>query len=569
MQAATHKFEIKSTLRQSAWIAPFGVLMFALGVRVLLISRTGFDGLYGQDSFAYLDYAAAMKTALAQGQAPPPFFWPIGYPALVVIFSALAPLASAAQYVNIAAGALVAVLTYLITRDLLRDQPGALIGSLFAGALVAVAGQMLISSIVAMSDATALLGATLSAFGMVRFQRTRRWAWLALAGFALGWAVMTRWIYALLIPVWELALVAEKRDASPSKEGAERGRARTAVMARSGCVSERRRCDEAISNSRIGDCFASFLATANYAPRNDRSPQQHPRSSAFVRVLILFAFFLLALAPQIALIVQHASRGVISHIGNAEIIQWNPTHAWQSNLVNTDGRFRYAWPVGVFYTLPLIHPAYIPLWFTPLLPLGVWALRRQRFFLILMLGWIGALWLFLIGITWENWRFPLALFPPLAILSGVGLNAVARHAPPRQTRIVLGWLTLGLLFTLTWGLDDAHTFIVRHRGDRAIVNWVSAEVPPDATVVTFGLTATLAHYSALRVVEISEESPDSIEKLARNGGDVFVLLDIGNIQAQWTGRAPQVNFHALRDRFSLQVIGTRAPFTLFTIRSAR
>ena len=28
---------------------------------------------------------------------------------------------------------------------------------------------------------------------------------------------------------------------------------------------------EAIPNSRIGDCFASFLATANYAPRNDKA----------------------------------------------------------------------------------------------------------------------------------------------------------------------------------------------------------------------------------------------------------------------------------------------------------
>ena len=48
MQAATHEFEIKIAVRQLAWIAPIGILVFALGVRLLFVSRTGFDGLYGQ-----------------------------------------------------------------------------------------------------------------------------------------------------------------------------------------------------------------------------------------------------------------------------------------------------------------------------------------------------------------------------------------------------------------------------------------------------------------------------------------------------------------------------------------
>ncbi|MBI4786842.1 MAG: phospholipid carrier-dependent glycosyltransferase [Chloroflexi bacterium] len=506
------------TAQQLARLAPIGLLLFALLVRVVFVWQTGFDGLYGQDSFAYLDYAAAMKAALAQGPAPPPFFWPIGYPALVVILSAFAPLATAAQFVNVAAGALAAVLTFLITRELLRGQPGALIGSLFAGALVAVAGQMLISSVVAMSDATALLAVTLSAFGMIRFHRTRTLAWLALAGFALGWAVTTRWVYALLIPVWGAAFVAGKWDAD------ERGR------------------------SRIYFFF--------------------PRSSAFIRVLILLAFFLLALSPQIALIAHHASRGVVSHIGNAEIIEWNLAHAWQSELVNSDGRFSYARPVGVFYTLPLVHPDYVPLWFTPLLALGLWALRRLRFFLIMIGGWIGAVWIFLIGITWENWRFPLAFFPPLAILGGIGLNAIVKHAPPLQAKVIAGWLGLGLLVALAWGLGDAGKFVERHLSERATANWVSAQLPAGATVITFGLTATLSHYSSLRVVEISEESPDSVQTVARNGGEVFVLLNTENIESQWPGRAPQINFHALRDRFGLRVVGTRAPYTLYSVGSA-
>ena len=66
-----------------------------------MIRQTGFDGLYGQDPFAYLDYAAAFKAALAQGQWPPPFFWPIGYPMLIAVFSIFVPAAFAAQMVSV------------------------------------------------------------------------------------------------------------------------------------------------------------------------------------------------------------------------------------------------------------------------------------------------------------------------------------------------------------------------------------------------------------------------------------------------------------------------------------
>ena len=49
--------------------------------------RVPFDGLYGQDAYAYLDYAGALRTALLNGSPPPPFFWPIGYPLHIVAFS--------------------------------------------------------------------------------------------------------------------------------------------------------------------------------------------------------------------------------------------------------------------------------------------------------------------------------------------------------------------------------------------------------------------------------------------------------------------------------------------------
>jgi hypothetical protein len=57
--------------------------------RLLLATVTQFDGLYGQDAFAYFQYALSLREAIGAGELPPPFFWPLGYPALVALTSLL------------------------------------------------------------------------------------------------------------------------------------------------------------------------------------------------------------------------------------------------------------------------------------------------------------------------------------------------------------------------------------------------------------------------------------------------------------------------------------------------
>lgn len=55
----------------------------ALLVRLAHVVRASFDGLYGQDAYAYYQYAGELLAAITRGQAPPPFWWPLGYPALL------------------------------------------------------------------------------------------------------------------------------------------------------------------------------------------------------------------------------------------------------------------------------------------------------------------------------------------------------------------------------------------------------------------------------------------------------------------------------------------------------
>src|SRR5438105_14880554 len=67
------------------WHMPIALFAFALLVRALAIGLTQFDGLYGQDAFAYYDYARELWQRVHNLQAPEPFWWPLGYPALVAL----------------------------------------------------------------------------------------------------------------------------------------------------------------------------------------------------------------------------------------------------------------------------------------------------------------------------------------------------------------------------------------------------------------------------------------------------------------------------------------------------
>ena len=189
------------------WLSPLGLVLLALFVRLATLAGWPFDGLYGQDPYFYDDYARALGTAIAQGASLPGSPWPAGYPLLVALVLPLTGFSgNAGQWVSLLAGALVAPLVYLLARELLfqagQPEEHSRWTALVAGLLTAISGQLWQSSLVVMSDAPALCWATLSAWALVRYTRLQRISWLLLAAFALAWAVITRWEYALLIPVF-------------------------------------------------------------------------------------------------------------------------------------------------------------------------------------------------------------------------------------------------------------------------------------------------------------------------------------------------------------------------------
>src|SRR5581483_2553110 len=109
---------VESMVR-AEWFTLLVIFGIALSVRGAAIVFWGFHGLYGQDAYGYFDYALALRQALLHAQPPPPSFWPLAYPALVVaVMAVVGANPFAGQLVSWVVGSLVPLFTFLLAQDI-------------------------------------------------------------------------------------------------------------------------------------------------------------------------------------------------------------------------------------------------------------------------------------------------------------------------------------------------------------------------------------------------------------------------------------------------------------------
>ncbi len=469
----------------------FLLFLFALIVRLLVVALTHFDGLYGQDAFAYLEYTKQILALHLVG----PFYWPLGYPAVAALFALIFhnPVIGA-QAVSIILGAALTPLVYLIAGEvfdiLACENPASF--KIIAAFVTAVSGQLLHSSIVIMSDVPALFCATLSAYSLIRLKRYAQWFWLPISAFALALAIVTRWLYAGLILPFGLY----------------------------------------------------FLIVHRSMMRSHRF---------FVSVFI----FLLIVVPQF-IFSQSSAEPILSH---GWVVNWNLLHAIQSSFDNPDGHFDYRWPPLLFYAEPFFYPYYLFPFFTPFVFLGVWRFRRSPV-LILLGGWILTLYLYLIGIPYENFRFGLAFFPPIIVLMALGLTLWS----PSFHRLMWSFVLLGMLASALFVYRGLTALFDLKADELASAHYLQTELPPRSIVMTFSLTLTIEHYTDFEPIELYDQSPRTLRDLiCSSGNPVYLFVQTDKLETQWSGKAPQVNYHWLRDHVGLQELGSRNSWTLYAI----
>jgi hypothetical protein len=259
------------------------------------------------------------------------------------------------------------------------------------------------------------------------------------------------------------------------------------------------------------------------------------------------------------------------------LLGWQPSHFFQLQFENADVFFSYSWPNAVFYAQPAGHPAYI----FPLLGLtslwGVWHLWqiRQWGILTLCLGWIGPAYLFLSGIPFQNFRFGLTYYLPLVILVGFGLSDLLSIPPlfiPRFRRDYV-MMTLNLIIVislfgmLAWAYPMLDDFLTAQNHSKTIARQVAQRVPPQATLITFGLTLTLQHYTDLKVQELFYLDQANLATLTTTRRPLFLLIDPQNMETQWQDQPFYEHYRWLKEQTTLRELEAFPPYILFEIVS--
>jgi 4-amino-4-deoxy-L-arabinose transferase-like glycosyltransferase len=555
------------------------LLIAGVAVAAALAARLAwpFDGLYGQDAFAYFRYARALWPWLLHGEPLPIYYWPAGYPLLVALALPLFGGSSAAgQAVSIASIAVAAAYTFLLCRELMPDAPGGRLAAWVAGLAVACCGDALRAGLVTMSDATALACCAAAILALARYRRTRRnpdgWRggrWLVAAAVALGWAVITRWVCGLLVLPMFLCVLC---DLLTKDEG-------------------RRTKDQRLERSFVLGRWSLVVGLP--------APIIHAAAALALGALIV--------VPQV-LLSQKTPAALSEH---QWLLTWNVANIWRRDFVTVDGAQHYRLQVGAYYLAHMAWPSLLfPLLALLCLPGALWLTRHRRWpALALLAGWPLLLWLFLSGIPYQNARFILPALPALAALAGLGFGwayertmddgrwtmddrrmtnddrrptnddrrttngdrRTTNTRPPSPNgswaRIILVIaLAASLAGSLAWGLRDYRNLVVYKNEQLALVEWTRSHLPAGGTLITFGATLTLQHYTDYDVRELFYLAPPDLDQIAQQPQPAYLLLDVGNIESQWAGLRPQQDYRYLLEQYVLEIIGERPPYTLFRIK---
>jgi hypothetical protein len=511
----------------AAWLVPLGLIIpFAAG-GIALFER--FDGLYGQDPFAYFDYAMGpVRQSLLDLRPPPPFFWPPGYPIAVALASlplGVSPLV--AQLVSLVAGALVPVFTVLLAREIwpsaragshvlvpagsaLSDTSSNTEVAVLAGLLVALTGQLWQSSVVVMADTLGLALATAGIWALARYgRRGHRPGWLLLAAMLMAAATLTRWIYGLVgIPCVVFALHALAR------------------------------------HPRRAEAFA------------------HAGAAALVTGIFLGPVLVGAADEAV-----RSGGGIAPFAGNFQVYRWSPGWALGREFVTPDGRLSYETPTGLYYALAPARWAYFTPIIAPFILPGVWVVLRRRAAapLVLLLGWAAVVLAFHAGSAYQNFRFTLAFLPPLAILAAIGVRQVAGALPRATLPAAAGAMAIGLALMAAAGLHTTRTLIAYKHRTLEVVRWTETRTPADARLLTFDLTSTFRRYSHLQTLELYDQDPDRLDGLVTSGAPVFLLVDTAHVARQWADQSPGRNVRWLERGPGLTGLGDEHGFTLFAV----
>jgi hypothetical protein len=495
---------VKTILARLDPFAPLVVFVLALALRWLSIAANRFDGLYGQDAYAYFGYAREFVTALTQARLPPPFHWPLGYPALLAsAFVLFGQSIATAQWVTMVCGAAAAGVTVLLARVCAPAEYSGAAGWV-AGLVIACGGQAVQSSVVIMADAPALLWSALSAWLLIRFFATRRVLTLALASLALGLTILTRWQMLAFALAWFAALVTFFVLERKARRFLLLMLALTIVVL---VLAPQLYYERLKAEPVAGASWVTGWSPANFIARSFDTVDGH-----FDYALPVAVFYAQPL--------------------------FHPAYL-----------FPLLTPFAIFGAYLLFRRG------RPAAPISV-----------LLLGSIGITFLFLAGIPYENFRFGLGMFVPAAVLTGLGAGWLwQKFLVRRAIRLVLaGVIAISLAGMIFWQPRVLRPILDAKANDLARTQWLASRIPRESAVYTFGINGALETYGGIRAQDAWNVTLDEMKARAVSM-PTFLYLDIENVTSQWRGFRVEQNWRALHEQGRLRVVGELLGWTLYQI----
>jgi 4-amino-4-deoxy-L-arabinose transferase-like glycosyltransferase len=519
-----------------------------------LLHRFPFDGLYGQDAYAYYFQARALfEEAAGRSPVPGALFgtnglqhWPVGYHLQIIAGFLLGGEGLfGPRLLTLAMAVACPVLVYTLLGRFMHNAlwVARLLAGLVSAAMLPLNATYTRMGISLMSDIPALFWTLLAVLFFLRLvppvddaagesSRYKR-IWAIGFGAALGVAVLTRYGVAAFVPAllcYSLANLVAWRKVRPDGDFRWRGVITAAAW--------------------------SVLA------------------------------FVVALIPQAAYLATHNPGTTVSD----SLSGFSLSNLFSSVSVSADGTASFAQPMIAFY---LVNPfwdtasGYLSIFFLPLVLFGLVYLVRLRSWdlLVLLVTWWLIPGLVYASTPYQAQRFTLLYLPAIAIVAGLGIymvvEIVLKNRLSQNNARAWAWRSVGLILVVALALgavqcwksvsnwaathaawqaqDDQVAILARFAADR------SSSTDKRAHVISFGATAALYYYTGWPTLELFNTDQKGVEQFVSTSEPTVVVIPVDSMTTQWAGRPVGDMWQWMQSHYTLTAVGQSGVYTVFQL----
>ncbi len=482
----------------------FLIVSIALSFRVLLLLTFPFDGLYGQDSYAYLDWSKQFADAIFHFQVPPNFYWPIGYYFFTTIFSLLTvgDFTLAALLVSIFSSSLCAGVVYLIALRLFENEPAKSPIAFASGLLMCFSGAIVKPGLTIMSDALGLLFLCSSVYFVLKYCSEKKLSAIIYAFIFLSLGTMTRYADALI------ALVI------------------------------------------VGVLFYDFF-------------KSQMKSSDIKKITIAGLIGLIIFLPQLYYIFKYGI-AYLQPTGETRVwaTGWSPINYFKKDFITLDGTQHYKFPNGLYFISPIVHPLYLSVFGITFFS-GLYFLVRKKLFvpLIILVSWIAVYYFYLAGNPFQSLRYTQSFFPALAIISAFGLYSFKFNCKIKKV-----FLCIGLFLMIGYGTVHFSGFVSQKNDDLKIAVWIDNNISNSSLVFSFEVTGTLNNYSKRKIEEFYLYDGSKLkEKIDSSSVEIYFVLPVEKLRTQWKSLPIEKTFDYLSANFKVTEVSKINHYTIFKL----